>query len=69
MKRKSADILVLPFNEISLGSELSSPPCCGIQGGRYHECAGERRRTEILLSNIRFKSRIYHYDVHKLTPK
>ena len=45
-------LLVLPFKEISLKPELSSPACFRIQGGSMSVTEEQDRRTEILLSNI-----------------
>ena len=50
-KEKKAIVLVLPFQEISLWPELSSPHRFRIQGG-YPE--RNERRTEILISYIRY---------------
>ena len=54
-KRMYAIIFVLPFKEICLRLELSSPPCFRIQVPRYPEPNGQTekgRMKEILVSYI-----------------
>ena len=61
-RKKRAIILVLQFKDISLWSELSSPPHFMIQGGGvYPECdrRKDRKRTEIFVSNIGFFKAAY----------
>ena len=51
MRGKNPLPLPLPFEEISLRPELSSPPRFRIQGGTLSVMKDERS-TEILMSNI-----------------